>query len=109
MLVSCVVSLIVKEEVLVPPSMGQVLHAFFLDRVRALEPGLSEMLHGQFPVKPFTVSPLWGMARKSTAQKNGQSLSLDVEPEITNDCTFVPLHFVVEVKWDDWHKSLVRR
>ena len=60
MLVSCVVSLKVKEEVLVPPSMGQVLHAFFLDRVRALEPGLSDMLHGPHPVKPFTVSPLWG-------------------------------------------------
>ncbi|MBM7854192.1 CRISPR-associated endoribonuclease Cas6 [Desulfohalotomaculum tongense] len=60
MLTSCVVFLKTKKEVLVPPSMGQVLHAFFLDRVRALEPKLAEDLHRPASIKPFTVSPLWG-------------------------------------------------
>ncbi|WP_159426192.1 CRISPR-associated endoribonuclease Cas6 [Desulfolucanica intricata] len=60
MLASCVIFLKVNDEVLVPPSMGQVLHAFFLDGVRTLNPGLAEELHGSVPIKPFTVSPLWG-------------------------------------------------
>lgn len=60
MLTSCVISLMADNEVLVPPSMGQVLYAFFLDRVRSLDPALAEELHRPAPVKPFTVSPLWG-------------------------------------------------
>ena len=60
MLTSCVISLMADNEVLVPPSMGQVLYAFFLDRVRSLDPALAEELHRSAPVKPFTVSPLWG-------------------------------------------------
>ena len=59
-LVSCIISLNTNNEVLVPPSMGQVLHAFFLDSVRNLEPSLAEELHRPAPIKPFTISPLWG-------------------------------------------------
>ncbi|ACV63726.1 CRISPR-associated protein Cas6 [Desulfofarcimen acetoxidans DSM 771] len=60
MLASCVVFLKVNREVLVPPSMGQVLHAFFLDRVRLLNPDLAGQLHSPTPLKPFSVSPLLG-------------------------------------------------
>ncbi|OAT80410.1 CRISPR-associated endoribonuclease Cas6 [Desulfotomaculum copahuensis] len=60
MLISCVIKLSTNAELLVPPSMGQVLHAFFLDRVRNLSPELAAGLHGPAAVKPFTVSPLWG-------------------------------------------------
>ncbi len=59
-LTSCVIFLRTEKEVLVPPSMGQVLHAFFLDSVKKLDRQLSEQLHEPAPVKPFTVSPLWG-------------------------------------------------
>lgn len=67
MLTSCVFFLAVKEESLVPPSMGQVIHAFFLDRVRAVDPAFSEELHSDVEVKPFTISPLWG---RVTYQEN---------------------------------------
>lgn len=60
MLLSCVVNLKVHQESLVPPSMGQLLHAFFLDRVRRLAEERAEDLHRAEEIKPFTVSPLWG-------------------------------------------------
>lgn len=60
MLLSCVIDLQVNQESLVPPSMGQVLHAFFLDRVRLLDQQRSEVLHRPDEIKPFTLSPLWG-------------------------------------------------
>ncbi len=60
MLASCVIFLQVKQEVLVPPALGQVLHAFFLDKVRDLDPALADELHKPASLKPFTISPLWG-------------------------------------------------
>ncbi|PHJ39182.1 hypothetical protein P378_05000 [Desulforamulus profundi] len=57
MLLSCVVNLKVHQESLVPPSMGQLLHAFFLDRVRRLAEERAEDLHRAEEIKPFTVSP----------------------------------------------------
>jgi len=60
LLTSCAIVLKVRQETLVPPSMGQVLHAFFLNRVRTLDAGLAEVLHASSSVKPFTLSPLWG-------------------------------------------------
>jgi len=62
LLISCIISLQVAAEALVPPALGQVLHAFFLDSVRALDAELSAELHAPAAVKPFTVSPLWGRA-----------------------------------------------
>ncbi len=43
---------------------------------------------------------------KKEASKNGQTLSIDVAPEVVNDRTFVPLRFIAEafgasVNWDD--------
>ncbi|MEG6617607.1 CRISPR-associated endoribonuclease Cas6 [Peptococcaceae bacterium 1198_IL3148] len=67
MLLSLVIILKVEKETLVPPSMGQVLHAFFLDSVRQVNPALSEELHQSSGIKPFTVSPLNG---KVTYQDN---------------------------------------
>ena len=60
MLTSCVLYLKTDDEVLVPPSLGQVLHAFFLDRVREISSSLADDLHSPAPIKPFTISPLWG-------------------------------------------------
>lgn len=60
MLASCAIFLQTKDEVLIPPALGQVLYAFFLNRVRNLEPDLAEELHKPAPIKPFTISPLWG-------------------------------------------------
>lgn len=60
MLTSCAIVLKVRQEVLVPPSLGQVLHAFFLNQVRNLDAGLAEELHASSSIKPFTLSPLWG-------------------------------------------------
>lgn len=67
MLLSLVIMLRVEKEALVPPSMGQVLHAFFLDTVRQINPALSEELHRASGIKPFTISPLNG---KVTYQDN---------------------------------------
>lgn len=47
LLVSCIIHLGTKDEALVPPAMGQVLHAFFLDKVRDIDSGLAEELHRQ--------------------------------------------------------------
>lgn len=60
LLASCVIFLKVNKEVMVPPSMGQILHAFFLDSVRAQDPDLAEDLHRPEPVKPYTISQLRG-------------------------------------------------
>lgn len=60
MLLSCVINLKINQESLVPPSMGQVLHAFFLNRVRLLDQERAEILHRSEEIKPFTISHLWG-------------------------------------------------
>jgi CRISPR-associated endoribonuclease Cas6 len=60
MLSSCIIFVKALQETLVPPSMGQVLHAFFLDSARSLDPDLAEKLHAAHSIKPFTVSQLNG-------------------------------------------------
>lgn len=59
-LLSCVIFLEVKKEALIPPHLGQVLHAFFLDSVQNIDESYSLRLHNPLEIKPFTISPLQG-------------------------------------------------
>ncbi|MCZ7574549.1 MAG: CRISPR system precrRNA processing endoribonuclease RAMP protein Cas6 [Ardenticatenaceae bacterium] len=46
-----------------PATMGHQAHAAFLAAVRGADPALAERLHAPEAVKPFTVSPLFGLPR----------------------------------------------
>jgi hypothetical protein len=47
-------------------TVGHQAHAAFLSAIRESDPVLAEMLHQpNAPVRPFTVSPLWGPARRA--------------------------------------------
>ena len=61
---SLVLLLIPRTEATVRATMGDQVHASFLQTVREVDPALSEALHApEVPIRPFTVSPLWGASR----------------------------------------------
>lgn len=61
-LYSVVLLLTPLEEVEIEATVGHRAHAAFLDLIRQVSPGLSEALHDpKVSVRPFTVSPLWGI------------------------------------------------
>ncbi|MCP4164952.1 MAG: CRISPR-associated endoribonuclease Cas6 [Chloroflexi bacterium] len=55
MLLSTVITLRATEPIILPPQ-GRATHAWFLERVRAYDPRLSEALHQPNQIRPFTVS-----------------------------------------------------
>ena len=60
MLVSLVLEVTPVRRSLLPPTVGNFVHALLLDQVKQVSPELSEALHGDSDSKPFTVSPLMG-------------------------------------------------
>lgn len=49
-----------KEAGSAPVSVGRAVHAWFLSRLEQSNPGLSQRLHDEEGLRPFTVSNLWG-------------------------------------------------
>lgn len=63
MLTSAVITLVPTEAVILPANLGRATHAWFLEQVHGLDPGLAQTLHEPNQERPFTVSNLWGPGR----------------------------------------------
>jgi len=68
MLLSTVLILAPSRKTVLPPTLGNAVHACFLDLIRRIDPGLAERLHSPGREKPFTTSPL-----KGPFERNGGS------------------------------------
>ena len=65
MLLSAVIALQARKEALLPPYLGKAAHALFLRLVATADPNIGAKLHDDSEAKPFTVSGLIGMPRRS--------------------------------------------
>ncbi len=79
-LYSIVLELWATHEATVPVAMGHLVHALFLDLVRRFDAALSKRLHDEPGYRPYTVSPLLGVARQGEeiALRPGQRCYLRV-------------------------------
>lgn len=68
MLRSVVIQFSPMEEMVIPPTNGHLVHAWFLDLVRTQDRALSERLHKEDREKPFTVSPINGKIERRDGQ-----------------------------------------
>lgn len=56
-----------------PTTQGRLIHAAFLDLVRCVDPGLAEAIHIENQRRPFTLSPLYGLASSPGAGREGRA------------------------------------
>ena len=73
MLISSVFEIKPKDEVTIPATNGNFVHAMLLNLIREIDPELSGMLHKNVKNKPFTVSPIMGPA---VASDKGSHITL---------------------------------
>ena len=72
-LLSVLVMLEPKEEVVLPGNLGRATHAWFLRLVQQADPGMAEWLHEPAQERPFTVSNVWGPGMPATGMWDGET------------------------------------
>ena len=74
MLLAAVITLTPTEQTSAPAALGRAVHAWFLDRIKDVDPSLAHRLHESEGPRPFTASNLWGGGRA-----RGGKITLDPE------------------------------
>lgn len=68
MLVSLVLQFRPTTDLAIPATTGHLVHAWFLELIRAQDPALAERLHADEREKPFTVSPIQGKIERWSSE-----------------------------------------